>query len=185
MIRGAHTSGRITGMRPGRWVLDLERKREIYRDNDGGSASVSRFFPSVPWRMHVDTLNIAMGVMEFLDEMTDPPFHGALDNVSLTLGPIVIENTASVTPDASSTISIIGAKTLEVKNSATIGANTFLYARDDVATFDNTCTLSGSRALSKSGDMTLKSSISVTNGSIFYSSQDIIIEGNSNTLSLY
>lgn len=42
------------------------------------------------WRVHVRSLTINDGVVEFLDAKPEPPFHGAVQHVSLKLGPLTV-----------------------------------------------------------------------------------------------
>ena len=44
----------------------------------------------VPWRLVVASVNVKDGVVEFLDRSPAQPFHGALDHVSLSVGPVVL-----------------------------------------------------------------------------------------------
>ena len=42
------------------------------------------------WTIRVNSLNISSGVIEFVDEKPQTPFHGALEHLSLTVGPVII-----------------------------------------------------------------------------------------------
>ena len=41
-----------------------------------------------PWTIHVGSIKVTDGVVEFVDHKTARPFHGALDHLSMDLGPV-------------------------------------------------------------------------------------------------
>ena len=42
------------------------------------------------WRLHINSLNIIGGAIEFIDEHPASPFHGVVDHVSVLLGPVTL-----------------------------------------------------------------------------------------------
>jgi hypothetical protein len=91
------------------WVDALEIERPLLRLTRTGSGTM--LWPNIPsgltaesassladpllttassWRIHIDAIKIADGVVEFIDEKPALPFHGVLDHVSLVIGPLTI-----------------------------------------------------------------------------------------------
>jgi hypothetical protein len=44
----------------------------------------------LPWRVHADSLNISGGTIDFVDREPGVPFHGVLDHVSVSFGPVLL-----------------------------------------------------------------------------------------------
>lgn len=44
----------------------------------------------VPWRVHIRSVNVADGVLELQDREPAQPFHGVLDHISLSMGPLAL-----------------------------------------------------------------------------------------------
>jgi hypothetical protein len=87
------------------WIDRLDIDRPIFRlSRAGGGAFI---LPDVPgeavrtpsgglnlrsWRVHIATLTVSNGVVEFIDQKSGQPFHGILDHVSLIIGPVTLES---------------------------------------------------------------------------------------------
>ena len=44
----------------------------------------------IPWRIHVGSVNVADGALELQDREPAPPFHGILDHIWLSVGPLTL-----------------------------------------------------------------------------------------------
>ena len=85
------------------WLESLECERPIVRvsrmpdgafsrpslADAGASAGPVRAWAS-PWRIRIKSLSLVDGTVEFVDEQSPRPFHGLVDHVSTSLGPIVV-----------------------------------------------------------------------------------------------
>lgn len=60
------------------WPAILQQKRS------GAQAGAA------PWRIHIGSVSVSGGVLEFQDREPAQPFHGALDHISLSVGPVAI-----------------------------------------------------------------------------------------------
>ena len=44
----------------------------------------------MPWRLLIGSVNVKDGILEFLDRYPAEPFHGALDHISVSVGPVTL-----------------------------------------------------------------------------------------------
>ncbi len=82
------------------WINTLELRRPFVRFMRTKTGKVLRptFSPhgrpiaiaAAPWRIHVDSIQVIDGIIEWVDQGPTPPFHGALEHLFFDLGPVTI-----------------------------------------------------------------------------------------------
>ena len=79
------------------WIDAIEVRQPLLRVTRTETGAL--FWPTLPWtgvahrrawQLHVNSLNVLGGVIELIDERPDPPFHGAVDHLSVLLGPVTL-----------------------------------------------------------------------------------------------
>ncbi len=85
---------RVTKRASGDWQLPPLPPRwypsALSFDFNFSTPSVMTSAVALPWRLRVDSIRILDGTIEFIDEQSEQPFHGLLEHVSLTVGPMTV-----------------------------------------------------------------------------------------------